>query len=74
MAAGGSRRRASRRDPRRRRSAVVYPAAALATRYNERAFVAEIDPEETPISARVNWTARSTAAELLPRLVAALTR
>ena len=43
-------------EPRRRRrapdvilvvgtSAVVYPAAALATSYNQRAFVAEINPE-----------------------------
>jgi NAD-dependent deacetylase len=53
-------------------SAVVYPAAALATRYNDRAFVAEINPEETPISSTVDLTARRAAAELLPRIVAAL--
>ena len=39
-------------------SAVVYPAAALATSYNERAFVAEINPEETAISDRVDCVLR----------------
>jgi NAD-dependent deacetylase len=53
-------------------SAVVYPAAALATRYNDRAFVAEINPEATPISDRVNCALRASAAEALPRVVAAL--
>ena len=52
-------------------SAVVYPAAALATSYNRRAFVAEINPEATPISDRVGCVLRGTAAELLPRIVAA---
>jgi NAD-dependent deacetylase len=52
-------------------SAVVYPAAALATSYNTRAFVAEINPEATPISDRVDCALRGTAAELLPRMVAA---
>lgn len=52
-------------------SAVVYPAAALATNYNARAFVAEINPEQTPISDRVDCTLRGTAAELLPQIVAA---
>lgn len=50
-------------------SAVVYPAAALATHYNERAFVAEINPEATAISDRVDCVLRGTAAELLPRVV-----
>jgi NAD-dependent deacetylase len=50
-------------------SAVVYPAAALATSYNRRAFVAEINPEPTPISDRVDCVLRGTAAELLPRIV-----
>ncbi len=53
-------------------SAVVYPAAALATHYNRRAFVAEINPEATAISDRVNCALRGTAAELLPRLVGRL--
>jgi len=54
-------------------SAVVYPAAALATHYNERAFVAEINPEETAISDRIDCALRGTAAELLPRLLGELT-
>ncbi len=50
-------------------SAVVYPAAALATRYNDRAFVAEINPEATPISEGVDCILRGTAAELLSEIV-----
>jgi NAD-dependent deacetylase len=53
-------------------SAVVYPAAALATHYNSRAFVAEINPEETAISARVDCVVREPAASALPALVDAL--
>jgi NAD-dependent deacetylase len=49
-------------------SAVVYPAAALATHYNRRAFVAEINPESTPISDGVDCVVRGTAAEVLPRI------
>jgi NAD-dependent deacetylase len=55
-------------------SAVVYPAAALATHYNGRAFVAEINPEPTPISNRVACTLRGSAAEVLPQIVDALSR
>lgn len=50
-------------------SAVVYPAAALATHYNDRAFVAEINPEATAISDRIDCALRGRAAELLPRLL-----
>ena len=53
-------------------SAVVYPAAALATRYNRRAFVAEINPEATPLSDRIDCVLRATAAEILPKILAAL--
>ncbi|MBV8152181.1 MAG: NAD-dependent protein deacylase, partial [Candidatus Eremiobacteraeota bacterium] len=53
-------------------SAVVYPAAALATHYNDRAYVAEINPDETVISDRVDCALRGTAAELLPRIVGAV--
>ncbi|HET6274826.1 MAG TPA: NAD-dependent deacylase [Candidatus Cybelea sp.] len=53
-------------------SAVVYPAAALATQYNRRAFVAEVNPEATPISDRVDCALRESAAEILPRILAAL--
>ena len=53
-------------------SAVVYPAAALATHYNRRAYVAEINPEATAISDRVNCTLRGTAAQVLPQILAGL--
>lgn len=49
-------------------SAVVYPAAALATHYNRRAFVAEINPERTAISDRVDCVLTGTAADVLPKL------
>jgi NAD-dependent deacetylase len=53
-------------------SAVVYPAAALATHYNERALVAEINPEQTPISERVDFALRGTAGDVLPAVVEGL--
>ncbi len=53
-------------------SAVVYPAAALATSYARDAFVAEVNPEATAISARVNCRLQGSAAEQLSRIVAAL--
>jgi NAD-dependent deacetylase len=53
-------------------SAVVYPAAALATHFNDRAFVAEINPERTAISDRVGTSIAGPAAEILPQLSDAL--
>jgi NAD-dependent deacetylase len=50
-------------------SAVVYPAAALATPHNSRTFVAEINPEETAISDRVDCVLRAPAARLLPQVL-----
>jgi NAD-dependent deacetylase len=50
-------------------SAVVYPAAALATHYNRHAYVAEINPEDTAITDRVDCVLRGTAADLLPRIL-----
>ena len=50
-------------------SAVVYPAATLATRYSRSAFVAEINPEQTPISGDVNCVLRGKATEVLPQLL-----
>lgn len=50
-------------------SAVVYPAAALATRYNREAYVAEINPEATAISENVDCVIRAGAAEALPSIV-----
>lgn len=48
-------------------SAVVYPAASLALRTT--AYVAEINPEETAISERVDCVLRGTATEVLPYIV-----
>jgi NAD-dependent deacetylase len=53
-------------------SAVVYPAAALATRYGREAYVAELNPEETAITARVNCVLRSPASAVLPVVAEAL--
>jgi NAD-dependent deacetylase len=53
-------------------SAVVYPAAALATHYSRSAFVAEVNPEETAISGRVDETIRASAAQALPALLSGL--
>jgi NAD-dependent deacetylase len=53
-------------------SALVYPAAALATNYSSGAYVAEINPEETPISRGVDCVLRGTAAAELPRIVEAV--
>jgi NAD-dependent deacetylase len=52
-------------------SAVVYPAAALATHYNAGAYVAEINPEMTAISDRVDCVLRASAAEILPSIARA---
>jgi NAD-dependent deacetylase len=51
-------------------SAVVYPAAALAM--GKGAFIAEINPQETAISGRVDCAVRSTAAQVLPKLIDSL--
>ena len=50
-------------------SAIVYPAAALATAYGHAAYVAEINPEATPISARVDCALRGTASVELERIL-----
>jgi NAD-dependent deacetylase len=52
-------------------SAVVYPAAALA-HMNTAAYVAEINPEATAITERVDCVLRGTAAQMLPAIVEAL--
>lgn len=48
-------------------SAVVYPAASLAR--SSRAYVAEINPDETAVSGQVDCVLRGMAAEVLPALV-----
>ncbi|HET9029273.1 MAG TPA: NAD-dependent deacylase [Candidatus Aquilonibacter sp.] len=50
-------------------SAVVYPAAALATRFARNAYVAEINPEATAITEGVDCSIRAGASETLTRLV-----
>jgi NAD-dependent deacetylase len=51
-------------------SAIVYPAAALATHYNPRAYIAEVNPEETAISDRVDCVFRGRASAILPIIAA----
>ena len=52
-------------------SAQVYPAASLAMQ-NDRAFVAEINPDATALSDRCDYAVREGAAIALPALVKAL--
>jgi NAD-dependent deacetylase len=54
-------------------SAHVYPAASLAT-LNPNAFVAEINPDSTPLSASCDCVVREKAAVALPALVEQLRR
>jgi NAD-dependent deacetylase len=51
-------------------SAQVYPAAALAL-HNDRAFVAEVNPDATPLSERCDCVVRESAAVALPMLASA---
>jgi NAD-dependent deacetylase len=51
-------------------SSLVYPAAALPeTALFSGAFVIEVNPEPTPLSARASVSLRGRAAEVLPALV-----
>lgn len=50
-------------------SAMVNPAAQLATHYAERAYVVEINPEETAISSRVARSIRARASDIVPALL-----
>lgn len=52
-------------------SAQVYPAAGLALQ-NDRAFVAELNPDDTGLSDRCDCVIREGAAIALPRLITAL--
>jgi NAD-dependent deacetylase len=52
-------------------SAQVYPAAALALQ-NDRAYVAEINPDATALSERCDCVIREGAAVALPRIVSAI--
>jgi NAD-dependent deacetylase len=51
-------------------SGVVYPAAGLIDfAVRKGAMVLEVNPQETPASARVRWSIRGTGGTVLPRLV-----
>jgi NAD-dependent deacetylase len=50
-------------------SAMVHPAASIATRFAPRAYVVEINPNVTPLSAQVDASIRARAADVLPQLV-----
>lgn len=49
-------------------SGIVQPAASLATKRVTRAYVVEINPEETVLTAQVDRSIRARASDVLPRL------
>jgi NAD-dependent deacetylase len=51
-------------------SGIVQPAASLATKRNTRAYVVEINPEETALTEQVDRSIRARASDVLPQLVA----
>jgi NAD-dependent deacetylase len=49
---------------------MVYPAASLAPYAKQAgAFVIEVNPDETPISAAVHDSIRGPAGEVLPQIL-----
>jgi NAD-dependent deacetylase len=50
-------------------SGMVQPAASLATKRATRAYVVEVNPEETALTAHVDRSIRARASDVLPRLV-----
>jgi len=50
-------------------SGIVQPAASLATKRITEAYVVEINPEETALTAHVDRSIRARASDVLPRLV-----
>jgi NAD-dependent deacetylase len=50
-------------------SGIVQPAASLATKRVTRAYVVEINPEETALTAQVDRSIRARASDVLPQLV-----
>jgi NAD-dependent deacetylase len=50
-------------------SGIVQPAASLATKRVTGAYVVEINPEETALTAQVDRSIRARASDVLPRLV-----
>lgn len=53
-------------------SGIVNPAAALCSVYATKAYIAEVNPEETALSPCADIAFREGAAEFLPRLLAVL--
>jgi NAD-dependent deacetylase len=51
-------------------SGVVQPAASLATKRVTRAYVVEVNPEETALTAHADLSIRARASDVLPGLVA----
>ena len=51
-------------------SAEVYPAAGLIGQaFRAKATVLEVNPQETPFSARADWSIRGRSGQVLPRIV-----
>ena len=50
-------------------SGMVQPAASLATKRATRAYVVEVNPEETALTAHADRSIRARASDVLPRLV-----
>ena len=50
-------------------SGIVQPAASLATKRNTSAYVVEINPEDTVLSAHVDRSIRARASEVLPEMI-----
>ncbi len=50
-------------------SGIVQPAASLATKRATQAYVVEINPEETALTAQVDRSIRARASDVLPRLI-----
>jgi NAD-dependent deacetylase len=50
-------------------SGLVQPAASLATKRYTSAYVVEINPEETALTAHVDRSIRARASDVLPDLV-----
>jgi NAD-dependent deacetylase len=50
-------------------SGMVHPAASIATRFAPHAYVVEINPEKTALSAQVDASIRARASDVLPELV-----
>jgi NAD-dependent protein deacetylase/lipoamidase len=51
-------------------SGLVHPAASLATKHVTGAYVVEINPEETALTALVDHSVRARASDVLPELAA----